>query len=112
MAFSLRERRIVASRSKLKKSGAKRAACEFDRFQYPGKFEIPAHAGASIPRGRTLQWLRILLTAAAVAGFIVAALFDQQPLVMLVGLAPLALIAGEAVWHSLAGLYRRDSSAD
>ncbi len=47
-----------------------------------------------------------LITAAAVIALVLMAILDERPLVMLVGLAPLILIAGEAVWHILAGLER------
>ena len=51
--------------------------------------------------------IRIVLTALAVLVFVLAALLDERPQLMLVGLAPLALIAGEAVWHLLGLASRR-----
>ena len=51
-----------------------------------------------------LPWLRVALTAAIGVAFLAMALFDERPLVMLIGLAPLALLATETMWHALAGL--------
>lgn len=78
-----------------------------ERLHYPPELEVPA-AERAIVAGRTsLRWLRITLTAAAVMGLVLMAIFDEHPLVMLVGLAPLILIAGEAVWHLVGGISRR-----
>jgi hypothetical protein len=85
--------------------------CAMDRFQYPAQVARHDAVPPARVRARSLRWLRGALTAAAAAGFVLMALFDERPLVMLVGLAPLALIASEAVWHALAGLDQRDSSA-
>jgi len=65
--------------------------------------EAAASGKAAAPRVRRLpwQWVRITLTAASVLLFVLAALLDERPQLMLVGLTPLALIAGEAVWHLL-----------
>jgi DMSO reductase anchor subunit len=54
-----------------------------------------------LARPRSLPWIRILLTATAVLVFVMMALLDERPQLMLFGLAPLALIAGEAVWRML-----------
>jgi predicted tellurium resistance membrane protein TerC len=35
----------------------------------------------------------------AVLLFVLAALLDERPVLMLIGLAPLALIGAEIVWH-------------
>lgn len=86
--------------------------CAMDRFQYPAHVAPHSEAPAALVQGRSLRWLRVALTAAAAAAFILMALFDERPLLMLVGLSPLALIACEAVWHALAALERRDSSAE
>src|SRR5687767_12365013 len=61
---------------------------------------------------RSLRWLRGALTAVTALMFLAMALVDERPLVMLAGFAPLALLAAEAVWHALAGLERRKSSAE
>jgi hypothetical protein len=74
-----------------------------ERLQYPPEFEVSAPERATVARRRSL---RIALTGAAALGLVLMALLDERPLVMLVGLAPLILIAGEAVWHILAGLER------
>ncbi len=72
-----------------------------ERFQSPPGLEVPAPERAIVARP-----LRITLTAAAATALVLMAILDERPLVMLVGLAPLILIAGEAVWHLLAGLER------
>ncbi len=72
-----------------------------ERLQSPPGLEVPAAERAIVARP-----LRITLTAAAVIALVLMAILDERPLVMLVGLAPLILIAGEAVWHLLAGLER------
>ena len=59
------------------------------------------HSDAAFVRLRPWRWIRITLTAASVLLFLLAALLDERPQLMLVGLAPLALIAAEAVWHLL-----------
>ena len=59
------------------------------------------HSDAAFVRRRPWRWIRITLTAASVLLFVLAALLDERPQLMLVGLAPLALIAAEAVWHLL-----------
>jgi DMSO reductase anchor subunit len=56
---------------------------------------------AALVRLRPWRWIRITLTAASVLLFLLAALLDERPQLMLVGLAPLTLIAAEAVWHLL-----------
>ena len=77
-----------------------------ERLQHPADLEVPA-AERAIAAGETsLRWLRITLTAAAVIGLVLMAILDERPLVMLLGFAPLILIAGEALWHLLAGLER------
>jgi hypothetical protein len=58
------------------------------------------HSETPVVRSRP-RWIRITLTAASVLLFVLAALLDERPQLMLVGLAPLALIAAEAVWHLL-----------
>jgi hypothetical protein len=77
-----------------------------ERLQYPPELELRAAERAIVAGESSLRWLRITLTAAAVIGLVLMAIFDERPLVMLVGLAPLILIAGEAVWRILAGLER------
>jgi len=72
-----------------------------ERLQYPPELEVPAAERAIVARP-----LRITITAAAVISLALMATLDERPLVMLVGVAPLILIAGEAVWHILAGLER------
>lgn len=49
------------------------------------------------------EWrlLRILVTASVVLAYLLMALLDERPLHMLVGGAPLALLAAETVWHLL-----------
>ena len=55
-----------------------------------------------MPRARLRpRWIRIILTAMAVLFFVLAALLDERPQLMLIGLAPLALLAAEVVWHLL-----------
>ena len=83
-----------------------------DRFQYPAQVAQHDEAPAALAPVSSLRWVRVALTAAAAAGFVLMALLDERPLLMLVGLSPLALIACEAVWHALAALERRDSSAE
>jgi hypothetical protein len=83
-----------------------------ERLQYPAELEVPAAERTIVAGQSALRWLRIGLTAAAVLGFVLMAILDERPLVMLVGLAPLILIAGEAVWHLLACLDRRGLSPD
>jgi hypothetical protein len=62
--------------------------------------EHAARSKAAAPRARLRpRWLRIILTAMAVLLFVIAALLDERPVLMLVGLAPLALIGAEIVWH-------------
>jgi DMSO reductase anchor subunit len=75
-----------------------------ERLQYPPDLEVPAAERAIVTGQSSLRCLRIALTAAAVVGLVLMAILDQRPLVMLVGLAPLILIAGEAVWHALGAL--------
>jgi 4-hydroxybenzoate polyprenyltransferase len=77
-----------------------------ERLQYPPELEVPAAERAIVAGQSSLRWLRITLTAAVVVGLVLMAILDARPLVMLVGLAPLILIAGEALWHILAGLER------
>jgi hypothetical protein len=48
---------------------------------------VESYEYLNVPLQRSLRWVRVLLTAAAV-----------------LGLAPLTLIAAEAVWHLLGGL--------
>jgi hypothetical protein len=50
-------------------------------------------------RRRSFRWLRGALAASATLGVAWIALAHDSPEVMLVGLAPLALIAAEAAWH-------------
>jgi DMSO reductase anchor subunit len=78
-----------------------------ERLQYPPELEVPAAERAIVAGQGSLRWLRIALTAAAVMGLVLMAILDERPLVMLVGLAPLILIAGEAVWYALRSLDRR-----
>jgi hypothetical protein len=78
-----------------------------DRLRFPAEVELHSEAPARLIRARSLRWLRVALTATASVAFVLMALLDERPLIMLVGLAPLALIAGEAVWHVLASLDRR-----
>ena len=40
----------------------------------------------------------------AIALHLVAAAFDERPLVMLVGMSPLSLIAAETAWHLIGQL--------
>jgi hypothetical protein len=54
---------------------------------------------APLARPRSLRRIRVVLTATAVLVFVLMALFDERSQLLLVGLAPLALIAPEAVWH-------------
>lgn len=64
--------------------------------------EHAAGSKAAAPRARLRpRWIRISLTAMAALVFVVAALLDERPQLMLVGLAPLALLAAEVVWHLL-----------
>ena len=77
-----------------------------ERLQYPPELEVPARERAIVAGRSSLRWLRITLTAATVVGLALMAILDERPLVMLVGLAPLILIAGEAMWHALGGLDR------
>jgi hypothetical protein len=64
--------------------------------------ELAAGGKAALPRARLRpRWIRIILTAMAALLFVVAALLDERPQLMLVGLAPLALLAAEVVWHLL-----------
>jgi hypothetical protein len=46
-----------------------------------------------------MRWIRIVLATAAGLAFVGLALAHERPVVMLVGLAPLAMIAVEAVWR-------------
>jgi hypothetical protein len=70
--------------------------------------EHAAGSKAAAPRARLRpRWIRIGLTATAALAFVLAALLDERPQLMLLGLAPLALIAAEAVWHLLAALERK-----
>ncbi len=78
-----------------------------ERLQYPADLEVPAAERASVAGESSLRWLRTTLTAAAVVGLVLMAIFDERPLVMLVGLAPLVFIAGEPVWHLLGDISRR-----
>ena len=50
-------------------------------------------------RRRSFRWLRAALAASAVLAVAWIALAHDSPEVMLIGLAPLALIAAEAAWH-------------
>jgi 4-amino-4-deoxy-L-arabinose transferase-like glycosyltransferase len=53
-----------------------------------------------LARSRPLWWwIRMVLTATAVVAFVLVALLDERPQIMLVGMAPLLLVAGEAVWR-------------
>jgi hypothetical protein len=64
--------------------------------------ELAAGGKAAVPRARLRpRWIRIILTAMAVLVFVLAALLDERPQLMLIGLAPLALLAAEVVWHLL-----------
>jgi hypothetical protein len=64
--------------------------------------ELAAGGKATVPRARLRpRWIRIILTAMAVLLFVLAALLDERPQLMLIGLAPLALLAAEVVWHLL-----------
>lgn len=56
---------------------------------------------------RSLAWVRALLAFKALALIGLMALSHDQPEVMLVGLAPLALLAAEAAWHLPDGLHWR-----
>ena len=62
--------------------------------------ELAAGGKAASPRARLRpRWIRIILTAMSVLLFVLAVLLDERPQLMLVGLAPLALIGAELVWH-------------
>lgn len=77
--------------------------------------EHAAGSKAPAPRARLRprpRWIRIGLTAMAALVFVLAALLDERPQMMLVGLAPLALLAAEAVWHLLGGGERRGQRTD
>ena len=66
--------------------------------------ELAAGSKAATPRARLRpRWIRITLTAGAGLFFVLAALLDERPQLMLVGLAPLALLAAEVVWHLFKG---------
>jgi hypothetical protein len=45
------------------------------------------------------HWVRVALAAAAGLLFVTMALAHDEPVVMLVGLAPLALLTAEGVWR-------------
>ena len=53
-----------------------------------------------LPRIRA-HWVRVALAAAAGLLFVTMALAHDEPVVMLVGLAPLALLTVEGVWRLL-----------
>ena len=67
-------------------------------LEYTKKLAVDRRA-ARLAGLRSPRWLRIILTATAVLAFALLALLDERPRLMLFGLAPLALIAGEAIWH-------------
>jgi hypothetical protein len=61
---------------------------------------LAAGTKGAAPRARLRpRWARIILTAMSLVLFVVAALLDERPQLMLVGLAPLAIIGAELVWH-------------
>jgi hypothetical protein len=55
-----------------------------------------------LPRIRA-HWVRVALAAAAGLLFVTMALTHGEPVVMLVGLAPLALLTVEGVWQLFDG---------
>ena len=48
-------------------------------------------------------WMQAALAAAAAAFVVTMGALEERPLVLLVGLAPLALLAAEAAWHLVGG---------
>jgi hypothetical protein len=57
------------------------------------------HASSKPLRRRSFRWLRAVLAASAALAVAWIAFAHDSPGMMLVGLAPLALIAAEAAWH-------------
>ena len=63
---------------------------------------LSEHGVRSKPlRRRSFRWLRAALAASAALTVAWVPFAHDSPEVMLVGLAPLALIAAEAAWHLL-----------
>jgi hypothetical protein len=68
---------------------------------YAGQPEKPAEHSAAGPllTPQRVRRVRAVLAATAALAVVLIALLHDHPAVMLVGMAPLALIAAELAWH-------------